>query len=80
MLTLSGPSITAVLICQSLAFLTALSLEDSHMIPQLYPEALLMYAIIYVHADLQSHNIVVKVGQLSGIINGENLGWLPCHW
>ena len=50
------------------------------MIPQLYPEALLMYAIIYVHADLQSHNKVVKVGQLSGIINGENLGWLLCHW
>ena len=40
---------------------------------QLYPaasEALLTDAIVYVHVDLRSHNILVKDGQLSGILIG----------
>ncbi|KAF8521096.1 kinase-like protein [Hysterangium stoloniferum] len=36
--------------------------------------------IVYVHADLRSHNILVKDGRLSGIIDWENSGWLPLHW
>lgn len=50
---------------------------------KLYPaatEALLNDAIVYVHADLRSHNILVKDGRLSGIIDWENSGWLPRHW
>ena len=37
-------------------------------------------AIVFVHADLWSHNILVKDGRLSGIIDWENSGWLPRHW
>jgi aminoglycoside phosphotransferase (APT) family kinase protein len=50
---------------------------------QLYPaasQALVTDAIVYVHADLRSHNILVKDGRLSGIIDWENSGWLPRHW
>ena len=50
---------------------------------QLYPaasQALMADAIVFVHADLRSHNILVKDGRLSGIIDWENSGWLPRHW
>lgn len=43
-------------------------------------QALMADAIVYVHADLRSHNILVKDGRLSGIIDWENSGWLPRHW
>ena len=36
--------------------------------------------IVFVHCDLRSHNIIVKNGRLSGIIDWENSGWLPLHW
>jgi len=50
---------------------------------QLYPaacQALQTDPIVYVHADLRSHNILVKDGRLSGIIDWGNSGWLPRHW
>ena len=37
-------------------------------------------AIVYVHADLRSYNILVKDGRSSRIIDWENSGWLPRHW
>jgi len=43
-------------------------------------QTVLADAIVYVHADLRSHNILVKDGRLSGIIDWENSGWLPRHW
>ena len=65
-------------------FHMACHLVDSEAeLRQLYPaasEALLTDAIVYVHADLRSHNILVKDGRLSGIIDWENSGWLPRHW
>ena len=36
--------------------------------------------VVYVHCDLRSHNILVKDGRLSGIVDWENSGWLPLHW
>ena len=49
----------------------------------LYPNAsqsIMSDTIVYVHADLRSHNILVKDGRLSGIVDWENSGWLPLHW
>lgn len=50
---------------------------------ELYPNAsqiIMSDNIVYVHADLRSHNILVKDGRLSGIVDWENSGWLPLHW
>jgi aminoglycoside phosphotransferase len=62
----------------------ACHLVDSEAeLQQLYPaacQALLSDPIVYVHVDLWSHNILVRDGRLSGIIDWENSGWLPRHW
>ena len=50
---------------------------------ELHPNAsqnIMSDTIVYMHADLRSHNILVKDGWLSGIIDWENSGWLPIHW
>jgi len=36
--------------------------------------------VVWVHRDLRWQNILVRDGRLSGIIDWENSGWLPCHW
>lgn len=50
---------------------------------ELHPSAsqtIMSDSIVYVHADLRSHNILVRDGRLSGIVDWENSGWLPLHW
>ncbi|GJJ14379.1 hypothetical protein Clacol_008643 [Clathrus columnatus] len=48
-----------------------------------YPEAVATVSadrVVWVHTDLRPYNILVRNGRLSGIIDWENSGWLPCHW
>ena len=57
--------------------------DSKEELKQQYPaafQALKADAIVFVHADLRSHNILVKDSRLSGIIDWENSGWLPRHW
>ncbi|KAF5380060.1 hypothetical protein D9615_006116 [Tricholomella constricta] len=38
------------------------------------------HSIIFAHGDLYRHNVLVKDGRLSGIIDWECAGWLPEYW
>ncbi|KAG5727189.1 hypothetical protein E4T56_gene3645 [Termitomyces sp. T112] len=38
------------------------------------------HSIVFAHGDLMLHNIIVKDGHLSGIIDWECAGWLPEYW
>ncbi|KAG6885499.1 hypothetical protein C0992_005113 [Termitomyces sp. T32_za158] len=38
------------------------------------------HSIVFAHGDLMRHNILVKDGHLSGIIDWECAGWLPEYW
>jgi aminoglycoside phosphotransferase (APT) family kinase protein len=57
--------------------------DSAEEFKELHPNAshtIMSDTIVYVHADLRSHNILVKDGRLSGIVDWENSGWLPLHW
>ena len=36
--------------------------------------------IVFTHGDLDLHNIIVKDGHISGIIDWECAGWMPEYW
>ncbi|KAG6819906.1 hypothetical protein H0H93_007543 [Arthromyces matolae] len=38
------------------------------------------HSVVFAHGDLYFHNILVKDGHLSGIIDWECAGWLPEYW
>ncbi|KAG6869501.1 hypothetical protein C0995_002606, partial [Termitomyces sp. Mi166 len=38
------------------------------------------HSIVFAHGDLMRHNILVKDGHLSGIVDWECAGWLPEYW
>lgn len=38
------------------------------------------HSVVFTHGDLFRHNILVKDGHLSGIIDWECAGWLPEYW
>jgi aminoglycoside phosphotransferase (APT) family kinase protein len=38
------------------------------------------HRIVFTHGDLAQHNILVKDGQITGLIDWETAGWYPEHW
>jgi len=38
------------------------------------------HAIVFTHGDLMDHNIMVRDGHITGIIDWEAAGWLPEYW
>lgn len=36
--------------------------------------------IVFTHGDLHLHNVIVKDGHVSGIIDWECAGWMPDYW
>ncbi|KAL5116988.1 hypothetical protein ACEQ8H_005074 [Pleosporales sp. CAS-2024a] len=38
------------------------------------------HRIVFTHGDLAQHNILVKDGQITGLLDWENAGWYPEHW
>jgi aminoglycoside phosphotransferase (APT) family kinase protein len=38
------------------------------------------HRIVFSHGDLAQHNILVKDGQIKGLIDWEFAGWYPEHW
>ncbi|KAG6901276.1 hypothetical protein C0995_014328 [Termitomyces sp. Mi166 len=38
------------------------------------------HSIVFTHGDLMRHNILVKDGHITGIIDWECAGWLPEYW
>ncbi|KAF1831239.1 kinase-like protein [Decorospora gaudefroyi] len=38
------------------------------------------HRIVFSHGDLSQHNILVKDGRITGLIDWETAGWYPEHW
>ncbi|KAH9922961.1 uncharacterized protein B0H18DRAFT_1182825 [Fomitopsis serialis] len=38
------------------------------------------HAVVFTHGDLMPHNIMVKDGHITGIIDWEAAGWYPEYW
>lgn len=38
------------------------------------------HCIVFSHGDLAQHNILVKDGRITGLLDWENAGWSPEHW
>jgi aminoglycoside phosphotransferase (APT) family kinase protein len=38
------------------------------------------HRIVFSHGDLAQHNILVKNGQITGLLDWEYAGWYPEHW
>lgn len=38
------------------------------------------HRIVFTHSDLSQHNIIVKDGRITGLIDWEFGGWYPEHW
>ena len=36
--------------------------------------------VVFTHGDLHFHNVIVKDGHISGIIDWECAGWYPEYW
>ncbi|KAK7681963.1 hypothetical protein QCA50_014926 [Cerrena zonata] len=51
--------------------------EDEEAILQLLT---VKHPIVFTHGDLHLHNIIVKDGHISGIIDWECAGWMPDYW
>ncbi|KAH7412157.1 kinase-like domain-containing protein [Phaeosphaeria sp. MPI-PUGE-AT-0046c] len=46
----------------------------------LYQQTRSDHRIVFSHCDLSQHNIMVKDGQITGLLDWENAGWYPEHW
>ncbi|KAH3953589.1 hypothetical protein HBI24_120970 [Parastagonospora nodorum] len=38
------------------------------------------HRIVFSHGDIAQHNILVKDGEITGLLDWENAGWYPEHW
>lgn len=36
--------------------------------------------IVFTHDDLKPHNILVRGGQITGLLDWESAGWYPDYW
>jgi thiamine kinase-like enzyme len=46
----------------------------------LYQQLRSDHRIVFTHGDIAQHNILVKDGQITGLLDWENAGWYPEHW
>jgi aminoglycoside phosphotransferase len=46
----------------------------------LYQQIRSDHRIVFSHGDLAQHNILVKDGRITGLLDWENAGWYPEHW
>ncbi|KAF8995781.1 kinase-like protein [Cyathus striatus] len=56
---------------------------DASNLLSVYPDAtnaVISDDVSWVHMDLRPHNILVRNGRLSAVIDWEDSGWLPRHW
>ena len=38
------------------------------------------HPVVFTHGDLQTHNLLVHQGRLSGFLDWESAGWYPDYW